>query len=414
MRPRNAALPFILFTIFLDLLAVGIVIPVLPQLVEELAPGQAADAALYVGLAVSVYFGAQFLFQPALGALSDRFGRRPVLLISIAGIAVNNLVLAFAPTLLILFIGRFLAGASAANMSVANAYIADISAPEDRARRYGYVSAAFGLGFILGPAVGGMLGQIDLRWPFFLAAGLGLLNLIYGALVLPESLRPENRRAFDILRANPVGAFRVLMDLPRLHYLFGALLCFGFAQATLHSMWVIYTTARYGWDSIMTGMSLALVGVFTIIVQAFLLGRLLKSFGEQRLLIGGLVLGVGSYIIIGAAPAGWIVLLSIPLMTLGGVSQPAAQGLVSANVAANQQGTVQGAMAGLITLMSIIAPPIAGKLFGVFGDADGPVTIPGIPFFLAAVAMVLGVLLATMAVQRGLKVEPAADSGNGS
>ena len=396
----RASLGFILVTIFLDVLGIGVIIPVLPQLVQQLATGTTENRAFTFGLLIGVYALMQFLFSPVLGALSDRFGRRPVLLGSTFGLSADFLLTFFAPTLAWLYLARILSGATSASITTANAYLADVSKPEDRVKNFGFVGATFGLGFIIGPAFGGLLGRTSPRLPFLIAACLAGLNFLYGWFVLPESLPIEKRQAKLELRWRPFSAWGTLRRYPPVFGLAGTVLCVGLAQQALQSVWVLYTAYRYGWDTLQTGLSLTAVGVLVAIVQGGLVGRIAKKLGEHRTLLMGLVLGTVSQLLYGLSTQGWMIYAVLILGAVGGVAGPVAQSLITRQVAANEQGSVQGALASLNSLTAIFAPPLATWLFGHFTRPGVAVALPGISFFMGACVLAVGTLIA----RRSLKL----------
>ncbi len=396
----KASLSFILVTIFLDVLGIGVIIPVLPKLVEQLSSGTSENRAFTYGILIGVYALMQFLLSPILGAFSDRFGRRPVLLSSTFGLASDFLLTYFAPTLSWLFLARILSGATSASITTANAYLADVSRPEDRTKNFGLVGATFGLGFIIGPAFGGLLGRTSPRLPFLIAAALASLNFLYGLFVLPESLPPEKRKKRLILHWQPFSALTILRRYPPVFGLAGTVICVGLAQQALQSVWVLYTSFRYGWDTLHTGLSLTAVGVLVAIVQGGLIGRIVKLLGEQRALLIGLTLGTVSQLLYGLSTQGWMIYLVLVLAALGGVAGPLAQSLITRQVAANDQGSVQGALSSLNSLTAVIAPPIATLLFGYFTRPGAAFFLPGISFYMGALVLALGTLIA----KRSLKL----------
>jgi DHA1 family tetracycline resistance protein-like MFS transporter len=392
--PRKAAMAFIFVTIFLDVLGIGIIIPILPELVKSFVGGSTSDASRWYGALAATYACMQFLCAPILGALSDRFGRRPVLLGSLFGLGIDYLIQGFAPSIWWLFIGRLLAGVMGASLTTANAYIADISTPENRARNYGLMGVAFGLGFIIGPASGGLLGSIDLRLPFFVSAGLALVNWCYGLFVLPESLDLAHRDAFSWRKANPVGSVAVLRRYPLVAGLGLGFAFITLAQRGLETTWVLYTGHRYGWDERTNGLTLALVGVMAVIVQGGLVRPVVKRFGERRTLVGGLSVAIGSHIAYGLAPHGWMVPLIIVVGSLSGLAGPAIQGLIAGEAPPADQGKIQGALTSIMSFTSILAPLlfVAGT-FSYFTSPAAPIQLPGAPFFLGSALAATSMLL---------------------
>ena len=393
MARRNAALPFILVTLIIDVLGIGLLIPALPELVTELAGGDLSSGSAYYGWFIAVYAAMQFLFAPVLGGLSDRFGRRPVLLVSLLGAGLDYLVMALAPNLWILFIGRIVSGITGANITAANAYIADVSAPEERAKNFGLVGAAFGVGFILGPALGGLLAGISLRAPFYAAAAMALLNWLYGAFVLPESLAPENRRPFSWRRANPLGSLAALRKSALVGGLAFVYVCIGLAQNALNSVWVLYTGYRFGWTPFMNGLSLTLLGVVAAFVQGFLVRLIVPKVGERNAVLIGLASATVSFFLYGFSTAGWMMFAVMVIGGLGGLSGPSAQALISRAVAANEQGEVQGALASVMSLTGVVAPVVATMLFARFTGPAAPIDLPGAPLYMAAALAFVSLLV---------------------
>ncbi len=347
----------------MDILAIGLIIPVLPNLVKQLAHGDTAQAAHYVGTFGLVFGLMQFAFSPIMGALSDRFGRRPVLLISIFGLGVDYVIMALAPSIGWLFVGRTLSGITAASFSTANAYVADITPPEDRAKSFGLLGAAFGIGFVVGPAMGGLLGGIDMRLPFWVSAGLALANGIYGLFVLPESLPKERRSPLSLSKASPVGSFTLLRSHPELLGLAAVLFLYYLAHQVLQSTFVLYTGYRYGWGPSMVGLNLMGVGVGSIIVQALVVGPFVRRFGERGALYTGLVAGIVGFIIYGSATTGLAFWLGLPIFSLMGLVQPGYQGIMTRRVGPSEQGRLQGANSGLMALAGIAGPVLFTSVF---------------------------------------------------
>src|ERR1041385_6260950 len=392
--PRKAAFAFVFVTVLLDMLALGMVIPVLPKLIESFLAGDTARASEFVGLFATVWALMQFLFSPVLGALSDRFGRRPVILISNFGLGLDYVVMALAPNLAWLFAGRVVSGICAASISTSFAYIADVTPPEQRAARFGTLGAAFGVGFVVGPAVGGLLGALDPRLPFWAAAGFSLLNGLYGLLVVPESLAADKRMAFTWRRANPVGS---LMLLRTHHELFGLAAVNFLAQVAhvaLPAVFVLYAGYRYGWDERAVGFTLALVGVCAVIVQAGLVARAVQAPGERRTLVIGLACGAVGFALYGVAPTGALFCLGIPVMALWGLASPAAGGLMSKRVSPSEQGQLQGANASIQSIANLVAPGIFALLFSYAIGGGRDWNLPGAPFLLAAVLLAAATALA--------------------
>lgn len=393
-KKQNAATVFILVTLLLDTLGIGLIIPVGPRLVASFLGGSLADASRYFGALFALYSAMQFVFAPVLGGLSDRFGRRAVILPSLLGAAASYLLSALAPALSWLFVGRVIAGITGASFSAATAYIADTTPPEKRAQSFGLVGAAFGLGFVVGPIIGGALGDIDLRLPYFVAAGLNFVNFLYGLFVLPESLRPEARRPFSLLRANPFGSLRNLGRHPTVLGLTGTITCGYMAQMMLQSVWTLSNQARYGWSNTDVGVSLGIVGVATALVQGGLIRVVMPRFGERRVLVGGLVLSAAGFVGFGFAPSGAVLYALLFPFALGGVSGPATQALITREVGPSEQGELQGSLASLASLTAIAGTLLGTTLLSRFGPETARPHVPGAPYFAAACFPVIGLILA--------------------
>lgn len=392
---RRAALAFIFVTVVLDMLAFGIVIPVLPHLIEQLAGGGISNAAWWVGVFSTVFAIVQFAFSPVQGALSDRFGRRPVILISNAGLAIDFFVLAMAPTLWLLFVARVVLGMTAASFTTANAYIADITPKEKRAAAYGILGSAFGLGFIIGPGLGGLLGDIHLRLPFWVAGCLAACNFLYGLFVLPESLPKERRTAkFELHSAHPLGSLKLLMRYPLVLRLAVVMFLVFLSHYVLQTTFVLYADYRYQWGPRAVGYVLMLVGACDGLVQAVLTRKLAPIFGERRLMLGGMLCGIGSFLVMGLANTGWVFLLGIPLMALWGLSQPPIQSLMTHEVDPHEQGRLQGAIASLQSFAGIFGPFLFAQVFSFSISPTSPLHLPGLAFVLSAVLLAIGAYIA--------------------
>ena len=398
-RPRQASVFFILVTIFLDILGIGLIIPVLPALVGEFTVGDTQTAYLY-GVLVSVYALMQFLFAPVFGALSDRFGRRPIILSSLLGYGLDYLLLALAPSLAWLVVARIVSGIMGANITTANAYIADVSTDETRGRNFGFIGAAFGLGFVFGPALGGLLGDVNLRLPFYAAAGLVLVNFLYGLFVLPESLPKEKRRAFNIRQANPIGGLGQLGKYPVVAGMAFAFVFFNLAQLGLQTVWVLYTGYRFGWDAFENGLTLALVGVMTALVQVGLTQRVIRRFGERRTILMGLTVSCVSFLLYGLSSQPWMMLATIVVGSLGGVAFPAIQSFIAGQVRPEEQGATQGALTSLQSLASIVGPVASTAVFGYFTSADAPFALPGATFLAGAVLILITLVMVSRLFSR--------------
>jgi DHA1 family tetracycline resistance protein-like MFS transporter len=399
---HRAAAAFIFVTILLDMLAIGIVIPILPKLVESFANSDTAQAARIFGLFGTAWALMQFIFSPVVGALSDRFGRRPVVLISNFGLAADYVLMALAPSLSWLFVGRVISGITSASISTAFAYIADLTPPDKRAAVFGRIGAAFGAGFILGPAFGGLLGNIAPRLPFWVAAGLSFANALYGLLILPESLSPERRSPFRWSNANPIGALNLLGTDRVLAGLSWSNFVAQVAHVVLPSTFVLYSTYRYGWDTGTVGLTLALVGVCSVVVQGTGIGPIVRRFGERRALLIGQAFGATGFLIFGLAPTGALFWLGIPVMSLWGVAGAATQALMTRLVVPEQQGQLQGATASVQSLAQLAGPFLFTLTFAHFIGPSAPAKLPGAPFLLASVLLLLALAIAvkTLAVRR--------------
>lgn len=418
MASRKAGLGFIVVTLFLDILGLGLVIPILPRLVESFVGNDPTRGAFYVGTLASAYALMQFIFSPIMGSLSDRFGRRPVLLLSLFGAGFDYVLLAFAPSLAWFFVGRLVAGFCGASIGTAAAYIADVSPPEKRAANFGLIGMSFGLGFIAGPLMSAFLGTVELplpgflaaltghahldaiRTPFVAAALLSLGNGLYGLFVLPESLPENTRRPFSWGRANPIGTLSALAKYPLVKGLALALLLTAIAQRSLESTWVLFTEHRFGWTVRDTGISLAVVGLTAALVQGGLVRRLVPALGERRALVLGLSVSCVAFICYGLAPYGWTLYVVLGFGALGGISAPAAQGLMSKAVAPNEQGMLQGGLASLTSISNILGPLLATNLFGYFISDRAPVRVPGAAFFWSALLLFTAIIAARATFKR--------------
>ncbi len=399
--PRRAALGFIFVTVLLDMLAFGIAVPVLPRLVLDFEGGDTARAAGIIGLFTTAWALMQFLFAPLLGVLSDRCGRRPVILLSNFGLAVDYAITALAPNVGWLFVARILSGITSASIPTASAYISDVTPPEKRAGAFGILGAAFGVGFILGPAAGGWLGSIEPRLPFWCAGACSLLNGLYGFLVLPESLPPENRRRhLEWKNANPLGSLALL----RRHSELAGLATVNFLGYVAHEVYltvfVLYVGYRYHWDARTVGISLALVGISSMVISAGVVGRVVAWIGERRALFAGLCLGALGFALFGWAAVGWLFLVAIPINALWGLAGPSSQSLMTRRVSASEQGELQGALGAVRSLAMLIGPGLFAFTFATFIAADRRVPIPGAPWFLAATILLAAFVVASAVTAR--------------
>jgi DHA1 family tetracycline resistance protein-like MFS transporter len=384
---------FIFVTVMLDILALGIILPVLPHLIEDFLAGDTARAAEYIGLFGTAWAVMQFFASPVLGALSDRFGRRPVILLSNLGLGLDYILMALAPNLAWLFAGRLVSGVTSASIASSYAYVADVTAPDKRAAAFGLLGAAFGFGFVFGPALGGLLASFDPRLPFWVAAALSLANFCYGLLVLPESLPPEKRMSFAWHRANPLGALRLLRRHRELLGIAGVYLLSNLAHASLPAIFVIATGYRYGWSEAYVGVVLATVGVCAMIVQGGLVRPIVGRLGEVRTLLISLSAGAIAFAVYGAAPAGALFLIGVPIMAFWGMTGPASQGLMSKRIGVDEQGQLQGAAASLRSIAEIIGPGLFALVFAAFIRPAAPIHLPGAPFLLAALLLAAALAL---------------------
>lgn len=390
---KQAAVGFIFITILIDVIGFGIIIPVMPQLIRSLTGGTIGDAAQYGGWLLFAYAIMQFLFSPLVGRLSDQYGRRPVLLISLFGFGLDYLLLVFAPSIAWLFVGRLIAGITGASFTTATAYIADVSTPEKRAQNFGMMGAAFGLGFIIGPALGGLFAQWGLRAPFVAAAILTFVNWLYGFFVLPESLAPEHRRKFEWKGANPIGSLKSLWKYPAVSALVVSFFLLYVGSHAVQSTWSFYTIYKFRWTEAQVGYSLALVGIMVSFVQGFLIRKAIPVLGQTRsILIGFVVYSLGM-LLFAFATEGWMMYAFIAVYCLGGISGPALQGYISGHVPPNAQGELQGALTSLISITSIIGPLLMNQLFAWFTRPHG-FSFPGAPFLAGAVLFGISALLA--------------------
>ena len=396
---RRAALAFVFVTVLLDILAFGMIIPVLPHLLASFLEGNLARTAIVHGLFASSFMVMQFVFSPVQGALSDRFGRRPVILLSNLGLGLDFLLMAVAQTLPLLFIGRVLSGITSASFSTANAYIADVTAPADRAAAYGKLGMAFGIGFVLAPAVGGLIGDANPRLPFWIAAGLSLANFCYGYFVLPESLPPDRRSPFSWRRANPVASLSFLSHHPEVFALAGVVFLMQLAHIVYPSVFVLYSDYRFDWGAKTVGFTLAGVGVLSIIVQGGLIKRFIKAFGERRTLLLGLAFGTTGFVLYGLAPSGAWFWAAMPVAALWGIATPAAQALMTRQVSPTEQGRLQGSIVSLSSVAGILGPTIFTRAFSDAASRGPHNPWVGVTFWLAAAMLAAGLLLAWRATR---------------
>ncbi len=403
---RNLPLIFILVTITLDAIGIGLIFPVMPGLLEQVTGGSLAQAAVWGGALSASFAIMQFLFGPIMGSLSDRYGRRPVLLISVGFMALGYLVMAIASSIWLLLAARLVTGITAATNSTAAAYIADITPPENRGARFGLIGACFGVGFVLGPLIGGLVAVIDIRAPFYAAAALALANLIFGALILPETVTDATRRPFSLGRANPLGALMAVTRLPQLRLPLLVFLILGIAMNVYPAVWAYFGQARFGWSTTMVGISLAVYGICFAVGQALLVGPLIRRFGEQRAAYLGMWVDVVTLTALGLVTSGPLALAITPITALGGVVTPALQALISRDIAPDAQGEVQGVLSSLNAIAMITAPLIMTSTFAAFTAPGAAIFAPGAPFLLAALLMLVCVTLMSRVRARPVPLPP--------
>ena len=410
IQPRSTkggpALIFIFITLLIDVMGLGLIIPVVPKLIEQLIDGNLSQAASYGGWLTFAYAIMQFMFAPVLGGLSDQFGRRPVLLFSLFGFGLDYVLTGFSPSIEWLFLGRILAGVTGASFTTASAYIADISTPEKRAQNFGIIGAAFGVGFILGPAIGGMLAKYGARTPFFVAAGLTFVNLLYGYFILPESLAIENRRKFDWKRANPIGSLSGLRKYPVILGLVASLVLIYIAGFSVQGTWTFYTMEKFKWSEQTVGWSLATIGLAFAIVQGGLTRIIIPKLGQQKSVYVGLMFSAIGFLLFALANQSWMMFAFMGVYALGGIAGPAVQGIISTQVPPNEQGELQGALTSLTSTTAIIGPVIMTSLFSYFTATSAPVYFPGAPYVLSAVLTLISAYLA----RRGFRRPQLADN----
>ena len=399
-NPRKAAVGFIFITLLIDVMGWGLIIPVMPKLISELKGIQVNEASYYGAWLLSAYAITQFLFAPVIGNLSDKFGRRPVLLSSMLGFGIDYLFLALAPTYGWLFIGRIIAGFTGASFTTASAYIADVSTAETRTKNFGMIGAAFGLGFVIGPALGGLLAGFGVRAPFYAAAGLCLLNALYGYFVLPESLSKEHRRPFEWRRANPFGSLRFLQKTPGIGSLAISFFLIYLAAQAVQGNWNFFTIYRFKWTEGMVGISLAVVGLLVGAVQAGLTRVINPRLGNEKSIYLGLLLYSTGLILFAFATQGWMMFAFLIPYCLGGIAGPSLQATLAQHVHPSQQGELQGALTSLMSLTTIIGPLMMNNLFTFFTGKNAPFHFPGISFLLAAMFMLLSVFIAWKVLSR--------------
>lgn len=384
-KKNNAGLFFIFLTVVIDTIGLGIIIPVLPSLIKELIQGDLSEASYYGGWLMFAYAFTQFIFASVLGNLSDTYGRRPVLLISLLGFCINYILMGLAPSILWLFVGRLIAGVTGASHTVAAAYIADISSPEKKAQNFGLLGAAFGLGFIIGPVIGGLLGHYGARIPFFAAGALSLFNFIYGYFVVPESLTKENRRSFSWRNANPIGVFKHMKRYPQIYALLSCIILINLAAHAVQSTWSYYTMEKFAWDEKMVGISLGFIGILLTIVQAGLLRIIIPKLGLSKSILIGLFLLTVALPLIGLVSSSGMLFAASVLYVCGGIGGPALQSLISNLTPHNEQGQIQGGIASVISLTAIFGPLMMSNLFAFFTKDNTSIYLPGAPFIMGGI-----------------------------
>ena len=399
-KSKTSPLVFIIVTVVIDMIGVGLAWPILPQLVKQLSGQTVAQSAVIYGLLISGFAVVQFLISPFVGMLSDRFGRRPILLILLAGLTVDYIILALAPNLTWLIIGRIVAGIFSATVSTANAYIADITPKEKRAAAFGMLGAAFGVGFTLGPLIGGVLGGVDLQYPFWLAAALAFANLVFGYFILPESLPLEKRSAIELRRSNPFSALKYIRRYRSLSVLLVALFLSGIAQQGLQGIWVLWTDAQFNWGVAEAGYSLTWVGICMAFVQGYLVRLVVPRFGEQRVLVGGYLISTIAFVFLPFLSAGWMVYPGILFHIIGwGCAGPTLTALVSQNVPDNEQGLLQGTLGSVNTITMIVGPLVATSIFAKSVGAAAWFPLPGAYYLFGAGLMFLTLMLVVYAIR---------------
>ena len=391
---KSAAIGFIFITMLIDITGWGIIIPVIPKLIQELIHGDVSEAAKIGGWLTFAYAITQFMFAPLIGNLSDKFGRRPIILISLFAFSMDYLLLAFAPTITWIFIGRIIAGLTGASITTASAYIADVSTPENRAKNFGMIGAAFGLGFIIGPVIGGLLGQYGSRVPFYAAAVLCLLNFLYGYFILPESLSKDNRREFRLKRANPIGAFLNLKKYPQLIGLVVSIFLLYTASHAVHSNWSYFTMYKFHWTEKMVGISLGAIGLLVGIVQGGLIRWINPKLGNEKSIYVGMALYTIGMFLFATATESWMMFAFLIPYCLGGIAGPAMQAVISSQVPANEQGEIQGTLSSLMSASAIVGPPMMSTVFYYFTHKEAPFQFAGAHFVLGGILMLVSTIIA--------------------
>ncbi|WP_321826121.1 TCR/Tet family MFS transporter [Maribacter dokdonensis] len=405
MKSNKTALLFIFITILVDVIGIGIILPIIPDLIMELT-GEGNHMAIIYGMWLTTAFaGMQFLFSPVLGEISDKFGRRPILLIALLGLSIDYLIHAWAPSIVWLFLGRFLAGITGASFTVASAYIADVSTKENKAKNFGLIGAAFGIGFIIGPGIGGFFGEIDIRLPFYIAAGLTFTNFLFGYFFVPESLTMENRRQINYAKMIPGVSLFALRNYKGILLLISAFFLANLAGQALPSTWSYYGIERYDWNPRQIGLSLMVVGLLVAVVQGFLVGKLVTKFGKRKVIIYGFLLWTVGMFLFSFAHEPWMLYAFLIPYALGGIAGPTVQGVISNQVSEKEQGILQGSITGLVSITAILGQFIFAPVFYYFIRPETSIYFPGAPYALAAVLLLIAFILATTAIKR-MNVEP--------
>lgn len=399
-KKNSKAIFFILVTVLIDVIGIGIIIPIMPSLYQELTGGTVSEASQYSAYLVFIYALMQFIFSPIIGGLSDQYGRRPVLLISLFGFGLDFIFLALAPNIGWLFVGRVISGIAGASFTTANAYIADITEPEKRAQSFGMIGAAFGLGFIIGPSLGGILGEYGTRIPFWVSAGLAILNWLYGYFILPESLLPENRRKFDIKRANPIGSLLNLKKYPYVLALVLSLFLVNVSNFATQGTWSFYGIEKFAWSKLEVGLSLGFVGLMVAIVQGGLIRVIIPKLGQERSLFLGLAINALGLAAFAFASSSWMMYAIMVPFAVGGLAGPAFQGIISNQVGKNEQGELQGGLTSLMSIAAIIGQPLMLGLFRTFTKEDAPVYFPGAPFLMGGLLSLISLMLVFRTIKK--------------
>jgi MFS transporter, DHA1 family, tetracycline resistance protein len=399
-KKNSKAIFFILVTVLIDVIGIGIIIPIMPSLYQELTGGTVSEASQYSAYLVFIYALMQFIFSPIIGGLSDQYGRRPVLLMSLFGFGLDFIFLALAPSIGWLFVGRIISGIAGASFTTANAYIADITEPEKRAQSFGMIGAAFGLGFIIGPSLGGILGEYGTRIPFWVSAGLAILNWLYGYFILPESLLPENRRKFDIKRANPIGSLLNLKKYPYVLALVLSLFLVNVSNFATQGTWSFYGIEKFSWSKLEVGLSLGFVGLMVAIVQGGLIRVIIPKLGQERSLFLGLAINALGLAAFAFASSSWMMYAIMIPFAIGGLAGPAFQGIISNQVGKNEQGELQGGLTSLMSIAAIVGQPLMLGLFRTFTKENAPIYFPGAPFLMGGLLSLISLLLVFRTIKK--------------